>query len=93
MPVLSPVRVTTWLHTCYAHFSVPGQRTCCRIGSAKAAVLPLPVSADASMSRPSSAGPMQFHWMSVGRFSPTCSHDFTNLQDAACQDRTISCEG
>ena len=39
----------------------------CRIGSRNAAVLPLPVMAQASTSRPASAGGMASRWMGVGR--------------------------
>mmetsp|Transcript_16119 Transcript_16119/g.37252 ORF Transcript_16119/g.37252 Transcript_16119/m.37252 type:complete len:232 (-) Transcript_16119:148-843(-) len=45
----------------------------CRMGSANAAVFPLPVWAEAMMFRPLSAGPMQFHCTSVGRVSPMLS--------------------
>ena len=41
-----------------------------RIGSRKAAVLPLPVMAQASTSRPSMAGGMASAWIGVGRVKP-----------------------
>src|SRR5918993_4792047 len=41
-----------------------------RIGSRKAAVLPLPVAAHARTSRPARAGPMASDWMGVGRVNP-----------------------
>ena len=43
----------------------------CRIGSRNAAVLPLPVAAHASRSRPSSAGGMASAWIGVGRTKPS----------------------
>ena len=43
----------------------------CSIGSTNAAVLPEPVSAEPSTSRPASAGRMQAAWMGVGRRSPS----------------------
>ena len=43
---------------------VPARR--CRIGSRKAAVLPLPVTAQASTSRPAMAGGMASRWIGVG---------------------------
>mmetsp|Transcript_79926 Transcript_79926/g.117086 ORF Transcript_79926/g.117086 Transcript_79926/m.117086 type:complete len:279 (+) Transcript_79926:754-1590(+) len=50
----------------------------CRIGRAKAAVLPLPVSADAITSLPFKTAGMQCHCTSVGRVRPTPLHDFTS---------------
>ncbi|OGL05659.1 MAG: hypothetical protein A3I03_12270 [Candidatus Rokubacteria bacterium RIFCSPLOWO2_02_FULL_68_19] len=42
----------------------------CRMGSTKAAVLPLPVMAQASTSRPSMAGGIASCWIGVGRVKP-----------------------
>ena len=42
-----------------------------RIGSTKAAVLPLPVAAQASTSRPASAGGIACSWIGVGRAKPS----------------------
>ena len=42
-----------------------------RIGNRKAAVLPLPVMAQARMSRPSRAGGMASSWIGVGRVKPS----------------------
>ena len=43
----------------------------CRIGSTKAAVLPLPVTAQASTSRPAIAGGIDCSWIGVGRVKPS----------------------
>jgi hypothetical protein len=43
----------------------------CRIGSRNAAVLPLPVVAEASTSRPASAGGIASVWIGVGRVKPS----------------------
>ena len=42
-----------------------------RMGSPKAAVLPLPVAAQARTSRPSIAGGMAWSWIGVGRVNPS----------------------
>ena len=50
--------------------AVPSSRSWCRIGSAKAAVLPVPVWAMPRMSRPASCGAIACAWIGVGVSKP-----------------------
>ena len=51
----------------------------CSSGNTKAAVLPLPVAAQASTSRPSRAGGMAASWMGVGRANPSSLMPWSRL--------------
>ena len=66
----------------------------CRIGRRKAAVLPLPVTAQASTSRPASAGGMASVWMGVGRVKPSSLRARVRLGcSPRCEKGTQQCTG